>query len=41
MDKADEVLEGRLEQTGGSSPQRGALLTLPPGGLDWGESGNQ
>lgn len=28
MDKADEVLEGRLEQTGGSSPQRGPLLTV-------------
>ena len=27
MDKAGEVLEGHLEQTGGSSPQRGALLT--------------
>ena len=25
MDKAGEVLEGHLEQTGGSSPQRGGL----------------
>lgn len=41
MDKAGEVLEGHLEQTRGSSPQRGPCSLLPLGGLGWGESGNQ
>lgn len=41
MDKADEVLEGALEQTWRKQSSEGACSLLPPGGLGWGESGNQ